>query len=825
MLCNVANEAVISEEYKDETAPTLAAASGTAKDTWLYGETGTAVFTVDVTDEGYYTFRTKKGYLTSKATGSGLGYQEEQNEYSLWELIRTEEEGVFYLKNVNAKYNGTSAQYLEYYYGKFTTYGMSTSSVDAYKTSFYKVHTSGGEVSAEKLQDGDQLFLYYNSGSAVLGGVNGTKLAAVPARPVSTQSGKSFVTPEEGAAIFQVGVREDGSYTFATADGYLTCENGLVYKKEISDNSCWKLESTEDGHYFIRNVGAANQYLEYYSGFTTYTKKNTSDASLYTFTLCKIGAMAKTEDEEIEGYVLPVFETSDVHGYLLDTSSGNEETYQYRLAYIANEVKDARETYGEENVVLLDGGDIYQGNVISNLQDGQPMTVAYDLMSYDAVTIGNHEFDWGYETVIDPDGTMGSYLVGTYEGNSDIPVLASNLYQNDEKITFAKDYVILEKTATNKEGNKIDVKVGVIGFADDYVADIMGAKFTGLGFAVKEDYEALEKLARELETEQDCDATIVLCHADAAVVAGSLRKDSVIDLVCGGHSHSAQSGSTGNGMSYVQPSSQAAAYGYAELVFQGEKSSRSGAVTKVDAVSPKPVSVTGDKTKLYDTEENADVLDAAVVDLAKASVTDVSDVLNETFGFITTGITKKELGDDSSSSTAGNWVTSLMARSVGADVAFTNNGGIRTEFPLEEGAEERNITAGDIYSILPFCNAIYAYELTYPELLEVLQYSLGSGSALKLRMSGIDCYYTDGLIHTLVMPDGTVVYQNGTWADDYETKTVKVAVNEYVATSNTPFNKWNHTEKLLDNTVIDNEGAILALKKEAGIETGAETRA
>ena len=245
----------------------------------------------------------------------------------------------------------------------------------------------------------------------------------------------------------------------------------------------------------------------------------------------------------------------------------------------------------------------------------------------------------------------------------------------------------------------------------------------------------------------------------------------------------------------------------------------------MDKIHKKPVSVTGDKTKLYDTEENADVLDAAVVDLAKASVTDVSDVLNETFGFITTGITKKELGDDSSSSTAGNWVTSLMARSVGADVAFTNNGGIRTEFPLEEGAEERNITAGDIYSILPFCNAIYAYELTYPELLEVLQYSLGSGSALKLRMSGIDCYYTDGLIHTLVMPDGTVVYQNGTWADGYETKTVKVAVNEYVATSNTPFSKWNHTEKLLDNTVIDNEGAILALKKEAGTETGAETRA
>ena len=817
ILCNVANEATISEEYKDETAPTLAAASGTAKEKVMYGETGTAVFTVDVTAEGYYTFRAEKGYLTSKATGSGLGYQEALNEYGLWELVKTEEEGVFHLKNVNARYNGTSAQYLEYYYGKFTTYGMNTSSADAYKTSFYKIQTSGREVAAEKLQDGDQLLIYYNSGSTVLGGVNGTKLAAVPARPVSTQSGKTFVTPEDGAAIFQVGVREDGSYTFATADGYLTCEKGLTYKSEISADSCWKLESTEDGHYFIRNAGAADQYLEYYNGFTTYTKKNTSDASLYTFTLCKIGAAAKSDEEEIGGYVLPVFETSDVHGYLLDTSSGNEETYQYRLAYIANEVNDARNTYGEDNVVLLDGGDIYQGNVISNLQDGQPMTAAYDLMSYDAVTIGNHEFDWGYETVIDQDGTMGAYSVGDYEGNSEVPVIASNIYQDDEKITFAKDYVILEKTATDKEGNKIDVKVGVIGFVDDYAADIMGAKFTGIGFKVQEDYDALEELANKLETEQDCDATIVLCHADAAVVAGSLKKDSVIDLVCGGHSHSAQSGSAGNGMSYVQPSSQAASYGYAELVFQSDESSRSGAgsVSKVDTLSKKTVSVTGDKTKLYDTEENADVLDEAMVDLAKASVADISDVLNETLGFVTTGITKKDLGEDSSSSTAGNWVTSLMARSVGAQVAFTNNGGIRTEFPLEEGAETRNITSGDVYSILPFCNAIYGYELTYPELLEVLQYSLGSGAALKLRMSGIDCYYTDGLIHTLVLPDGTVVDKDGNWNDGYDAKTIKVAVNEYVATSDTPFRKWNDTEKLLDHTVIDNEGAILALKKEA----------
>lgn len=823
MIYNVGNEYAVSSEYYNQSTPTLNAAAGTAKDRALYAESGAAIFTVGVTEEGYYTFRTDEGYLTSAANGSGLGYQEELNQYGLWELVDTDDGNVFYIKNVNAKYNGTSVQYLEYYYGKFTTYGM-TSATENYGVSFYKVKTAGAEVSADGIQDGDSLLIYYNNGETVLGPASGNKLSAVGASLVSKESGSTLVVPEEGAAVFTVGITEDGKYTFSTEDGYLTSGqtgNSLGFSAELSDLGCWELEETSDGYYFIHNVGANyngnhNQYLEYYNGFTTYGMSS-SKPELYTFTLYKVGAVSADEEEIIEGYTLPVFETSDVHGYLLDTSSGSEETYQYRLAYIADKVNDAREAYGEENVILLDGGDIYQGNVISNLQDGEPMTAAYDLMEYDAVSIGNHEFDWGYETVIDEDGTMSSYSVGEYEGDSQIPVVTSNLYQDGEKAAFANDYVILEKTATDEEGNKIEVRIGVIGFVDDYAADIMAAQFTGRGFTVDEDYDALEDLAYYLEEEEECDATIALCHADAAAVAGKLGGDSVIDLVCGGHSHSAQSGVGGSGAVYVQPSNQGASYGYAELVFQTEEGSEE--ISGVRAVEQQTVSVTGDKTKLYDTEENAEDLDGDIVALAKASVENVSDVLETTLGYITTDVTKAAIGDNSFSSTAGNWMTSMMARSVDADVAFTNNGGIRTEFLLDEEAEYRYITAGDIYTISPFCNIIYSYEVTYAELLEILQYALGSGSALGLRMSGIDCYYSNGVVTDLILADGTQIYSGGIWLDGYDTKTLKVATNEYVATSDTPFKAWNDTDKLISNSVVDNEGAIQALREEAA-ETG-----
>ena len=61
-----------------------------------------------------------------------------------------------------------------------------------------------------------------------------------------------------------------------------------------------------------------------------------------------------------------VFETSDIHGCLMDTSSGREETFQYRLARIARLVDEGRSDPEVDAVLLLDGGDVYQGTPVSD---------------------------------------------------------------------------------------------------------------------------------------------------------------------------------------------------------------------------------------------------------------------------------------------------------------------------------------------------------------------------------------------------------------------------------------------------------------------------
>ena len=129
--------------------------------------------------------------------------------------------------------------------------------------------------------------------------------------------------------------------------------------------------------------------------------------------------------ESAEETRIAVFETSDIHGYLLDTSGGDADTFQYRLAYIAQIVNEARASGSYDDVLLLDGGDIYQGMPVSNMTLGAAMRAAFDAMDYDAVALGNHEFDWGVTAYCaDPDGTLPAYELGEYRGDPDIqPVL------------------------------------------------------------------------------------------------------------------------------------------------------------------------------------------------------------------------------------------------------------------------------------------------------------------------------------------------------------------------------------------------------------------
>ncbi|MBP5765454.1 MAG: 5'-nucleotidase C-terminal domain-containing protein [Clostridia bacterium] len=668
---------------------------------------------------------------------------------------------------------------------------------------------------------------------------SGNRLAPVSVRRSGSGSEKTLAQLPANIARLTVESSGTGTRVYLRGEsGYLTSAptgNGLYWSYSPEPCSEWLFEG--DG--FLYNPNSAyehggtvyrNDYLEYYpnsNAFTTYGKSNDSTYFELEFYLVEKEITREGGNETAGGeFRLPVFETSDIHGYVADVSGSVTE---YRLAYIADKVSDVRgtgEAYDKSLALLLDGGDIYQGNTLSNLLQGQSVSAAFYNMGYDAVTIGNHEFDWGIENTVDADATMIDFDLGEGKKTNDIPVTVSNIWKDGAKVTFAKEYVIVTKTARSSTGEEISVKIGIIGFAGEYASSIMKSKFTGAGYTVRSDYDALNKLAKELESSGKCDVTVMLTHDVAQEQAENLGRNTVIDLVLGGHSHQSESGKVSSGVTYIQPAAYGQAYCYCELVFE---SNGSGAqFSRVANASVR--NVTGNSSVLdKNSSSSQGQLNEETVAITDVCTDLLADVLAENIGYINVSAMRHVYlyGSGDRSTTAGTWMSSIIARSVGADVGFVNSGGIRLSFEIEKGKKVRYITASDVYTMFPFSNTIYLYELTYNDLLTLLEYSLTSnGRTLVSEIWGIDCYYVGNYVSAIVK-DGVPVYVNGAWKPGCRDKTLKVAVSEYLATSErsdgriaNPLIAWNSTDRLLEHFITDNEGALAVLREEGASGDG-----
>ncbi len=458
-------------------------------------------------------------------------------------------------------------------------------------------------------------------------------------------------------------------------------------------------------------------------------------SSVFSQGLAEEIVKAESEAEATEEGVtrIRVFETTDIHGYLMDTSSGDESTFQYRLAYIAGDINTARRTGEWDDVLLLNGGNNYEGTPVSNLLQGSAVKAAMDAMGYDAVSIGNHEFDYGIDTVnFESDGTIAPYSLGEFSSDSTIPVLAYNLYYagTKDRVDFAKDYVIVEKAGK---------RIALIGYISDFSSQVMTAKIAP--YEIDDDIDALKAKISEVKEAENPDITVVVSFSGASSLAEKLDK-SLVDLVTGGHNQ-ASTGSAGvssTGVGYLESACYAQGYVYLTLVVDNS----TGEVTIEDA-GAKAITGRGvDTSVLLDTEGNTS-LDETVLAISHEAWNEVKGDMQEELGYITVSIDKTKASDNGATY-AGNWITGLMLRyaeqKCGAVAAFYNNGGIRTSLSIAEGESGRVITAGDIYQINPFCNAWYIYEVTGAELKQQLINGFTNMGNYGDQMSGLTFTYT-----------------------------------------------------------------------------------
>lgn len=529
---------------------------------------------------------------------------------------------------------------------------------------------------------------------------------------------------------------------------------------------------------------------------------------------------ASASEPDYTGWdTIKVFETTDVHGYITDVSSYNEDTFEYRLAYFSKLVNDARNNEAYEDVLLLDTGDIYQGTPHSNLTYGAAIRAAYDQINYDAVGLGNHEFDWDVKTyAADAKGTMAPYEIGSYKGDADIPVLMSNLYYKDggERVEFTQDYTIVDKG---------DYKVGIVGWADDYSADIKASQIAP--YTIDDNRDKLKELTEKVDKEAD--VVVVLAHSDPKSIAEDMDPE-VVDLVAGGHTHKNLNGTADNGIDYMQGNCYAYGYATAEIKINPENKDVEVTTPEFKDISPKG----GDHSYLYYNNGANDKLDPEVTKISQTAWDAVKGEMYEVLGTVDQSITRDFIDDtNGTSSIAGNWLADMMlaaTKDKNTVAAFANRGGIRANLEMAEGAESRDITVADIYTISPFGNRILTYAITGKQMAQQLERALiglnpeigidtdagYQASNLGDQFAGITATYkvVDGGIKVLsiMTDDGEMIDVNDT------TKTYNVCVNEYCATLDGSVFKGMTPLVAMDDAPVDNLSTIAALREHRDTE-------
>ncbi|RTE11670.1 bifunctional metallophosphatase/5'-nucleotidase [Paenibacillus whitsoniae] len=267
---------------------------------------------------------------------------------------------------------------------------------------------------------------------------------------------------------------------------------------------------------------------------------------------------------------LTILETSDLHGNFLPIHYANNKPNQVGIATIASLI--AAERAAAQNVVVIDNGDLIQGTPLAyhhaklNRQPVNPMVLALNYAGFDAGVVGNHEFNYGLDTL------------RKAVGESAFPWLCANIVDEKSGEPFlGKPYLVRELP----EG----VRVGVLGLTTPYIPNWEEPKnIAGLRFI--DAVEAAHQWVRVLKEEEQADVIVVSYHGgfERDLATGEPTEPLTgenqgyrlcmevpgIDVLLTGHQHRSLAGIEVNGVLIVQPGVAGAVLGKVSLTLTQE---------------------------------------------------------------------------------------------------------------------------------------------------------------------------------------------------------------------------------------------------------------
>ncbi|MFT7486071.1 MAG: 5'-nucleotidase/UDP-sugar diphosphatase [Candidatus Paceibacteria bacterium] len=397
-------------------------------------------------------------------------------------------------------------------------------------------------------------------------------------------------------------------------------------------------------------------------------------------------------------YHVVLLHTNDMHGQVqprpatwIDRENPPGVGGLPRLGAMVNKLR-AEAAKNGSGFLLVDGGDWFQGTPEGMLGGGLPFVEAMQLLRYDAMAVGNHEFDHGVDAL------------ATMISKSGVPALSANVFvaAGGERVDWCEPYRLLQVG---------EMRVAIVGLLTPSTPSITHRDASELHFQSPAD--ALAQVKSELESKVDW--ILPITHLGVTGDRRLAKAHPDLGLIVGGHSHTYLKQGVEQGKTLiVQSGSKASALGRVDLWFDSD-------TWELLESKSQMVDLLGEPSA----ENRNEPLDELCAELVARSEREMNVVVGQLGQPLVRNFKRTQ------SSPGGNLIVDAMRSALDADIAFQNRGGIRCD--LKQG----EVTRRGLFELLPFGNHLVLLEVSGADLRACLRASVEGTAHTGLEVSGM----------------------------------------------------------------------------------------
>lgn len=483
--------------------------------------------------------------------------------------------------------------------------------------------------------------------------------------------------------------------------------------------------------------------------------------------------LAAASGAALADYSLTILHTNDFHARFepiskYDSGCSAKDNDEGKCfggsARLVTAVKEARSR--NPNNILVDGGDQFQGSLYYTYYKGAVAAEMMNKMGYDAMTVGNHEFDDGPE------------VLRGFINTVNFPVLMSNAEFAGEPLLRG---AIKKSVVIERDGERI----GLIGLTPEDTHELASP---GPNVTFMDPVRATQREVDALEA-SGVNKIIVLSHSGYEVDKRVAARTTGVDVIVGGHSNTLLSNTSDRavGPYPTMVGSTAIVQAYAYGKFLGELNVTFDDRGNVTKAVGEPLIMDGGVREDRRTKDRIAHLGKPLEQIKSQEVGEAYAPINGDRAVCR--VQECEMG---------NLVADAMLGEVeeqGVQIALANSGGLRAS--IDAGP----VTMGEVLTVLPFQNTLATFETTGQVIIDALENGVSQVEEVKGRfpqVAGLKFTWDPSAAPNRGRIKEVLVMSNGRWVPISRSKIYKVVTNNYVRNGGDGYKMFQNAMNVYD---------------------------